>query len=105
GFKPLEAAKLALIGNTAPVVFVSLDIPITTLATVTGLDVHALSAMVGRQLPFFSCIIPFWIVAAQAGWRGMLGVWPACLVTGASFALVQFAVSNFHGPWLVDLAS
>ena len=105
GFKPLEAAKLALIGNTAPVAFGSLGIPITTLATVTGLDVHALSAMVGRQLPVFSLIVPFWLVAAQAGWRGMVEVWPACFVCGASFAVTQFAVSNYHGPGLVDLAS
>ena len=105
GFKPLEAAKLALIGNTAPVAFGSLGIPLTTLNSVTGLDLHALSAMVGRQLPIFSLIVPFWLVAAQVGWRGMREVWPACLVCGASFATVQFLVSNLHGPWLVDLAS
>ena len=105
GFRPLEAAKLALIGNTAPVAFGSLGIPLVTLARITGLDLHLLSAMVGRQLGLFSFIIPFWLVAAQAGWRGMLGVWPACLVTGASFALTQFFVSNYHGPWLVGLSS
>jgi len=105
GFKPLEAAKLALIGNTAPVAFGSLGIPITTLAPLTGLDVHALSAMVGRQLPFFSLIVPFWLVAAQVGWRGMLGVWPACLVAGGTFGVMQFLISNFHGPWLVDIVS
>jgi lactate permease len=105
GFRPLEAAKLALIGNTAPVAFGSVGIPIITLAKVTGLDEGALSAMVGRQLPFFSLLVPFWLVAAQAGWRGMLGVWPACLVTGASFAVVQFLVSNCHGPYLVDAAA
>ncbi|HXC98945.1 MAG TPA: L-lactate permease, partial [Verrucomicrobiae bacterium] len=105
GFRPLEAAKLALIGNTAPVAFGSLGIPLVTLARITGLDLHLLSAMVGRQLAVFSFIIPFWLVAAQAGWRGMLGVWPACLVTGASFALTQFFVSNYHGPWLVGLSS
>jgi lactate permease len=103
GFKPLEAAKLALIGNTAPVAFGSLGIPLTTLAEVTGLDLHALSSMVGRQLPIFSLIVPFWLVAAQAGWRGMLQVWPACLVTGLSFGIAQFLVSNLHGPWLVDI--
>jgi lactate permease len=105
GFRPLQAATLALIGNTAPVAFGSLGIPIISLAQVTGLPLLELSAMVGRQLPFFSLIIPFWLVAALSGWRGMLGVWPACLVTGASFALTQFAVSNYHGPWLVDTAS
>lgn len=105
GFRPLEAAKLALIGNTAPVAFGSLGIPLVTLNKVTGLDLFELSAMVGRQLPPFSLIVPFWLIAAQVGWRGMLQVWPACLATGASFAVVQFLVSNYHGPWLVDLAS
>jgi lactate permease len=105
GFKPLEAAKLALIGNTAPVAFGSLGIPITTLAPLTGLDVLSLSAMVGRQLPFFSLLVPFWLVTAQCGWRGMIAVWPACLVAGASFGTMQFLVSNFHGPWLVDIVS
>lgn len=105
GFKPLEAAKLALIGNTAPVAFGSLGIPLTTLADVTGLDLHALSAMVGRQLPLFSFIVPFWLIAAQAGWRGMLEVWPACFACGASFAVMQFVVSNYHGPWLVDIVA
>lgn len=105
GFKPLEAAKLALIGNTAPVAFGSLGIPLTTLAPLTGLDLHALSAMVGRQLPLFSLIVPFWLVTAQVGWRGMIAVWPACLVAGGTFGTMQFLVSNFHGPWLVDIVS
>ena len=105
GFKPLEAAKLALIGNTAPVAFGSLGIPLTTMADITGLDVMKLSAMVGRQLPFFSLIVPFWLVAAQVGWRGMIAVWPACFVTGASFGITQFLMSNYHGPWLVDIVS
>ena len=105
GFKPLEAAKLALIGNTAPVAFGSLGTPLTTLADITHLDLLSLSAMVGRQLPIFSLIVPFWLVAAQVGWRGMLGVWPACLVTGGSFGVMQFIMSNYHGPWLVDIVS
>jgi lactate permease len=105
GFKPLEAAKLALIGNTAPVAFGGLGIPLVTLAPLTGLDLLDLSAMVGRQLPFFSLIVPFWLVAAQVGWRGMVAVWPACLVAGGSFGIMQFLISNFHGPWLVDLVS
>lgn len=105
GFRPLEAAKLALIGNTAPVAFGSLGLPVVALAKVTGLDVQLLSAMVGRQLGLFSIIIPFWLVAAQVGWRGLIGVWPACLVTGVTFGLTQFLVSNFHGPWLVGIAS
>ncbi len=105
GFRPLEAAKLALIGNTAPVAYGALGTPLVTLAKITNLDLDLLSAMVGRQLPVFSLIVPFWLVWAQAGWRGMIGVWPACLVAGGSFALSQFLVSNFHGPWLVDIVS
>jgi lactate permease len=104
GFRPLEAAKLALIGNTAPVAFGALGTPLLTLAKITNLDVHALSAMVGRQLPLFSVLVPFWLIAAQCGWRGMIQVWPACLVTGVSFAITQFLLSNFHGPWLVDIS-
>jgi lactate permease len=103
GFKPLHASGLALIANTAPVAFGSLGIPITTLEQVTGIDAHLLSAMIGRQLPFFSLLIPFWIVAAFAGWRAMLGVWPAALTAGLTFAVPQFLVSNLHGPWLVDI--
>jgi lactate permease len=103
GFKPLQACCLALIANTAPVAFGSLGIPITTLEQVSGLDAKLVSAMVGRQLPFFSLIIPFWIVAAYAGWRAMIAVWPAALTAGAAFAIPQFIVSNQHGPWLVDI--
>jgi lactate permease len=105
GFKPLEAAKLALIGNTAPVAFGALGTPLITLATTTGLDLHLLSAMVGRQLAIFAVIVPFWLVVAQAGWREMLGVWPACLVSGVSFGITQLAMSNLHGPWLVGIVS
>jgi lactate permease len=105
GFRPLEAAKLALIGNTAPVAFGSLGIPLVTMAPLTGLDLHQLSAMVGRQLPIFSLIVPFWLVAAQVGWRRMIEVWPACLTAGGTFAVMQFVMSNLHGPWLVDIVS
>ncbi len=94
GFKPLQAAGLALLANTSPVAFGALGAPITTLAKVTGLDELQLSAMAGRQLPFFSLIVPAWLVAVMAGWRGVLGVWPALVVCGGSFALVQFLVAN-----------
>lgn len=103
GFRPLQASALALIANTAPVAFGSLGIPITTLEQITGIDARLLSAMVGKQLFPFSLIIPFWIVAAYAGWRGALGVWREALVAGASFALTQFLLSNFHGPWLASI--
>lgn len=103
GFRPLEAAKLALIGNTAPVAYGALGTPLITLAKITDLDLQLLSSMVGRQLPIFSLIVPFWLIAAQAGWRGMIAVWPACLVAGGSFGIAQFFVSNYIGPMLVDI--
>jgi lactate permease len=103
GFRPLQAAGLALIGNTAPVAFGALGTPVVTLARVTELPLEELSAMVGRQLPVFSLIVPFWLVWAMAGRRGMLDVWPACLTTGLTFAVAQYLMSNFHGPWLVDI--
>lgn len=103
GFKPLQAAGLALIGNTAPVAFGALGTPLIALAGVTNLPLLDLSAMVGRQLPIFSVIIPFWMIWAMVGWRGMREVWPACLATGASYALIQFVLSNYHGPWMVDI--
>ena len=103
GFKPLHACGLSLIANTAPVAFGALGTPIIALSKVTGIDELVLSQMVGRQLPFFSLLVPFWVVWAQAGWRGMLGVWPAALTAGVAFAVPQFLVSNYHGPWLVDI--
>ena len=108
GFKPLQAAGLSLIANTAPVAYGALGTPIIALNGVLGGDevmLLKLSAMVGRQLPFFSLIVPFWVVWAFAGWRGMLGVWPAALTAGVAFAIPQFLVSNFHGPWLVDIVA
>ena len=105
GFKPLPAAGLSLIGNTAPVAFGALGTPIIALAAVTKLPLNQLSAMVGRQLPIFALIVPFWLVWAQARWRGMKEVWPACLVSGLSFAIVQFLVSNFYGPTIVDIVA
>ncbi|MBS1811022.1 MAG: L-lactate permease [Acidobacteria bacterium] len=105
GFRPLLASGIALIGNTAPVAFGALGTPVIALARVTGLPLEQLSAMIGRQLPFFSVIVPFWMIWAMAGWRKMLQVWPACLTCGATFAIVQFLVSNYHGPWVVDIAA
>jgi lactate permease len=104
GFKPLHAAGLSLLANTAPVAYGALGTPILTLAEVTRLDVGQLSAMAGRQLPFFSLLVPVWLVWVMAGWRGVCGVWPALLVCGGSFAVVQFLVSNYLGPMLVDVA-
>jgi lactate permease len=105
GFSPLAASGLSLIANTAPVAYGALGTPIQGLASVTGIDPYLLGAMVGRQLPFFSLIVPFWVVWAFAGWRGMITVWPAILVTGVSFAVPQFLISNFVNPWIVDIGA
>jgi lactate permease len=105
GFSPLAASGLSLIANTAPVAFGALGTPIAGLSSVTGIDPFLLGAMVGRQLPFFSLIVPFWVVWAFAGWRGMMGVWPAILVTGVSFAIPQYLISNFVNPWIVDIGA
>jgi lactate permease len=105
GFSPLAASGLSLIANTAPVAYGALGTPIAGLASVTGLDPYLLGAMVGRQLPFFSLIVPFWLIWAFAGRRGMLEVWPAILVCGLSFAIPQFLISNFVNPWIVDVGA
>lgn len=103
GFSPLYAAGLALIANTSPVAFGALGTPIITLAKVSGLDEMALCQMAGRQLPFFSLIVPAWLVAVMSGWRGVIGCWPAIVVCGGVFALLQFLTANYHGPTLVDV--
>ncbi|MFZ0796350.1 MAG: L-lactate permease [Terriglobales bacterium] len=105
GFRPLQASGLSLIANTAPVAFGALGIPIVALHAVTGLDLLQLSAQAGRILPFFSIMVPFWLVWAFAGFGGMLEVWPAVLAAGVFFAVPQFLMSNFHGPWLVDVVA
>jgi lactate permease len=105
GFSPLAASGLSLIANTAPVAYGALGTPIAGLASVTGLDPYVLGAMVGRQLPFFSLIVPFWLIWAFAGWRGMVQVWPAILVCGVSFAIPQFLISNYFNPWIVDVGA
>jgi len=103
GFSPLAASGLSLIANTAPVAFGALGTPVITLAKVHGYDVMEVSAMIGRQLPFFSLIVPLWLIWAFAGRKAMMEIWPAILVTGLSFAIPQYLVSNFIGPELVDI--
>lgn len=105
GFSPLAASGLSLIANTAPVAYGALGTPIVVLGKTTGLSEITLGAMVGRQLPFFSVLVPFWVIWAFVGFRPMLQIWPAILVTGVSFAITQFLVSNYHGPWLVDVVA
>ena len=105
GFSPLSASGLSLIANTAPVAFGALGTPIIALAAVTGLDLHDLSAMVGRQLTPFSILVPFWLIWAFVGWRKTIEVWPPILVAGVAFAIPQYLISNFHGPWLVNVVA
>jgi len=103
GFSPLAASGLSLIANTAPVAFGALGTPVITLAKVHGYDLAEVTAMIGRQLPFFSLLVPFWLIWAFAGRKGMMEIWPAILVAGVSFAVPQFLVSNYIGPELVDI--
>jgi lactate permease len=105
GFNPLAASGLSLIANTAPVAYGGLGTPIIVLQSVTNFDLLHLSAQVGRQLPFFSVIVPFWVVLTFCGFRKTLEVWPAILAAGLAFAIPQFIISNYHGPWLVDMLS
>ncbi|MFA5957877.1 L-lactate permease [Hyphomicrobium sp.] len=105
GFPPLAASGLSLIANTAPVAFGALGTPVVALSAVTGLDLYKLSAMVGMQLAPFAIIVPFWLIWAFVGFRKMIEVWPAILVAGVSFAIPQFLISNYHGPWLVNVVA
>ncbi|MGB9203016.1 MAG: L-lactate permease [Terriglobales bacterium] len=105
GFKPLQASGLSLIANTAPVAYGALGTPIIALAAVTGYSEVVLGAQVGRILPFFSVLVPFWLVWAYAGYKGMKEIWPAIAIAGVTFAIPQYLVSNFHGPWLTDVVA
>lgn len=105
GFNPLYAAGLCLIADTAPVAFGALGIPVIVAGQVSGLDPMAVGAMAGRQLPFLSFFLPFWLVFVMDGVKGVRETWPAALVAGSSFALVQFFTSNYIGPELPDVTS
>lgn len=105
GFKPLQASGLSLVANTAPVAFGAIGTPLVALAGVTQLNLLQLSSMAGRILPFFSLLVPFWLIWAFCGFKGMIEVWPATLVAGLFFAVPQFLLSNYHGPWLVDVVA
>ena len=105
GFNPLYAAGLCLIVNTAPVAFGAMGIPIIVAGQVTGLDSFEIGQMVGRQLPFLTIIVLFWIMAIMDGWRGIKETWPAVVVAGGSFAVAQYLSSNFIGPELPDIIS
>ncbi len=105
GFSPLSAAGLSLIANTAPVPFAGLGTPMVALQGVTNLDLRALTITVAQQLTIFDLLIPFWILVTFAGWKGMWEVWPAALLTGATFGITQWLVASLHGPWLVNIIS
>ena len=105
GFRPLYAAGLCLIVNTAPVAFGAMGIPVIVAGQVTGLDPFVIGQMAGRQLPFMTLIVLFWVMAIMDGWRGVRETWPAVVVAGGSFAIVQFLTSNFIGPELPDITS
>ena len=105
GFRPLQASGLSLIANTAPVAFGALATPIIALSKVTGYSEITLGAMTGRILAPFCVLVPFWLIAAFAGWGSMLEIWPAILVAGVSFAIPEVLISNLHGPWLANIGS
>src|SRR5471032_1830405 len=105
GFPTLEALTFTLIFNTAPVAFGALGVPITVLGAVTHLPSDQLARMVGRQLPFFAFLLPFYVIGVYAGFRNMLRIWPVLLVSGASFALTQFVASNYVNYSLNDVLS
>jgi lactate permease len=105
GFPAMEALVFVLIFNTAPVAFGALGIPVTVLASVTGLPAITVAAMVGRQLPFFALLLPFYVTALYGGWRSIRSLWPVLLVAGATFAAAQFVASNFIDYTLADVLS
>ena len=105
GFRPLYAAGLCLIANTAPVAFGAMGIPIIVAGQVSNIDPFLLSQMAGRQLPFLSVFVPFMLVIIMDGWPGVRETWPAVLVGGGTFAIVQFLTSNYFGPELPDITA
>lgn len=105
GFEPLYAAGVCLIANTAPVAFGGIGIAVITAGHLTNIDPNVLSRMIAHQLPFIAFIIPLWLVLIVSGWRGARGVWPAIVVTGASYALTMFLTASYLGPTLPDVLS
>ena len=105
GLSPLRAVAVALVADTAPVAFGAIAIPITTLAQTSGLPVHDLSSMVGRQTPFLALILPLILVFMVDGRRGIRAVWPAALIAGFTFAVLQFVMSNYISMELTDIVA
>ena len=105
GFHPIEAVVFTVMFNTAPVAFGALGAPVTTLGAVTGLSDTTLGAMIGRQLPFFALLLPFYAIVIYGGWRSVRALWPVLLVAGGAFGMAQFVTSNFISYELTDVAS
>src|SRR5918911_1262932 len=105
GFRPIKAASVALVANTAPVAFGAIAIPIVTLAGVTGLPKDDLGAMVGRQTPLLALFVPLILVGMVDGWRGVRQTWPAAMVGGIAFAIGQFVCSNYISVELTDIVA
>jgi lactate permease len=105
GFQPMKAASVALVANTAPVAFGAIAIPIVTLAGLTDIPKEDLGAMVGRQTPFLALFVPLILVGMVDGWRGVRAVWPAAMVGGLTFAIGQFACSNYVSVELTDIVA
>ncbi|WP_461163930.1 L-lactate permease [Arthrobacter sp. R4-81] len=105
GMKPLKAALVSLLANTAPVAFGSMAAPVVTLAAVTGIDMHTLSQMAGRQTPFVAVIVPFILVFLVDGRRGLRDTWPVALVAGVVFAVAQFLTANYLAAELTDIVA
>src|ERR671935_1479814 len=105
GFRPMKAAAVALVANTAPVAFGAIAIPIVTLAGLTDLPKDDLGAMVGRQTPFLALFVPLILVGMVDGWRGVRAVWPAAVVGGVTFAIGQFLCSNYLSVELTDIVA
>jgi lactate permease len=105
GFKPIKAASVALVANTAPVAFGAIAIPIVTLADITGLPKEDLGAMVGRQTPFLALMVPLILIAMVDGTRGIRQTWPAAVAGGLTFAVAQFATSNYISVELTDIVA
>ena len=105
GFKPIKAAAVALVANTAPVAFGAIAIPIVTLAEITGLPKEDLGAMVGRQTPFLALVVPLILIGMVDGARGIRQAWPAAVAGGFVFALAQYLCSNFVSVELTDIVA
>lgn len=105
GFEKLYAAGICLIANTAPVAFGGIGIAVITAGHLSNIDPNVISRMIAHQLPIIAFIMPLWLVLVVSGWKGAKGVWPAILVTGASYAITMFLTASYLGPTLPDVLS